>query len=238
MLKKKITEIEKLSDTKKINYDIELEDSYEYGKFCGTIISNIGNIFKELEFNVELNEINTELFYKDINTNRDLNVFNIDNDGKALILYLLHLLSAINFSLKLLGKYEKADNGWWLRMYYITYYYSVQRLINIRNYMITNKITNSKIQKFYSIINIEDKDLMNIDFRNCMMHYDLIDKNNNFLIKDEYLNVREPLFGLVESCFGGIKYNELKNKVVDKLDMLSIEIQKLLNFDLSNPKRF
>ena len=79
---------------------------------------------------------------------------------------------------------------------------------------------------------------MNIEFRNCMMHYDLIDKNNKFLIKDEYLNVNIPLFGLVESCFGGIKYDELKSKTLEKLNLLSTEIQKLLDLNITNPISF
>ena len=95
-----------------------------------------------------------------------------------------------------------------------------------------------KIQKFYSVINIDAKELINVNFRNCMMHYELIDSNKNFLIKEEYLDIKEPLFGLVESCFDGTKYNELKNKIIDKLDKLSKEIQILLNIYLSNPKRF
>ena len=238
MLKKKIAETEKIMYTGKLHYEIEPEDCREYGRFCGTIIAYINNIFDELNFNVKLNESDVRFFYKDINTNKDLNLISGKNDEKALTLYLLHLLSTINFVLKILRKYENTDNGWWLKVYYITYYYSVQRLLNIKNYMNINKITNDKIQKFYSVINIDAKELINVNFRNCMMHYELIDSNKNFLIKEEYLDIKEPLFGLVESCFDGTKYNELKNKIIDKLDKLSKEIQILLNIDLSNPKRF
>ena len=56
--------------------------------------------------------------------------------------------------------------------------------------------------------------------------------------KDEYLNVNIPLFGLVESCFGGIKYDELKSKTLEKLNLLSTEIQKLLDLNITNPISF
>lgn len=235
LLKKKIIDVEKLDNTKELNYEFKPEEYFEYGEFCGKIIARINNFFKDINVNMEVNAIDSNLFYKDLNTNRHLKTFDKDDEGKALTLYLIHILSTINSVIKLLRKYEKTDTGWWLRIYYITYYYAFQRLNDIRNHITMNGILNSKIQNFYSIINIDDKELINIEFRNCMMHYDLIDKNNKFLIKDEYLNVNIPLFGLVESCFYGIKYDELKSKILKKLNLLSTEIQKLLDLNISNP---
>lgn len=101
-----------------------------------------------------------------------------------------------------------------------------------------NKILDYKMSNFYSIIDIENRKLINSEFRNCMMHYDLKDKNNKFMIKDQYLNIKVPLFGLVESCFSGMKYDELKNKIINKLNVLSIEIQKLFDLNLRNLKKF
>ena len=167
-----------------------------------------------MNVNMEVNAIDSNLFYKDLNTNKHLKTFYKDDDRKALMLYLIHILSTINSVIKLLRKYEKTDKGWWLRIYYITYYYALQRLDDIKNHITMNDMLNNKIQNFYSIINIDDKEWMNTEFRNCMMHYDLIDKNNKFLIRDEYLNVNIPLFGLVESCFNGIKCDGVLTKIL------------------------
>lgn len=238
LLKKKIIDVEKFDDTTELNYEFKPEEYFEYGKFCAKIISRINNCFKDINVNMEVNEIDSNLFYKDINTNRHLKTFYKHEEGKVLTLYLVHVLSSINFVLNILRKYEKTDKGWWLRIYYITYYYTLQRLENIRNHITMNEMLDNRIKTFYSIVNIDDKELINTDFRNCMMHYDLIDKNGKFLIKDEYLNIKVPLFGLVESCFNGIKYDELKNKIVDRLNLLSTEIQKLLDLDLSNATPF
>lgn len=61
----------------------------------------------------------------------------------------------------------------------------------------------------------------------------IIARINNF-----FKDINVPLFGLVESCFNGIRYDELKNKIVDKLNLLSTEIQKLLDLNISNPTPF
>lgn len=238
LLKKKIIDVEKLDNTKELNYEFKSEEYFEYGEFCGKIIAKINNFFKDINVNMEVNTIDSNLFYKDLNTNKHLKAFYKDDDRKALMLYFIHILSTINSVIKLLRKYEKTDKGWWLRIYYITYYYALQRLDDIKNHITMNDMLNNKIQNFYSIINIDDKEWMNTEFRNCMMHYDLIDKNNKFLIRDEYLNVNIPLFGLVESCFNGIKYDELKSKILEKLNLLSTEIQKLLDLNISNPIPF
>ena len=238
LLKKKIIDAENIANIKKLKYDFAPEEYFEYGKFCGKIIARISNIFENLNITTEVNEVKNELFYKDVNTNKHLKKSYKDENGKALILYLIHILSTINFVLRVLRKYENTDRGWWLRIYYITYYYAWQSLNDIKNHSSMNKILDYKMSNFYSIIDIESKELINSEFRNCMMHYDFKDKNNNFLVENQYLNINIPLFGLVESCFTGMKYDELKNKIIDKLYVLSIEIKKLLGLNLRNLKKF
>lgn len=238
LLKKKIINAENTDNIKELKYDFTPKEYFEYGKFCGQVITRINNLFKNINISTEINKTNIELYYKDINTNRHLRKIYKDENGKALTLYLIHILSTINFVLRVLRKYEKTDRGWWLRIYYITYYYAWQSLNDIKNHLSMNGMLNHKINDFYSIINIDNKELINSEFRNCMMHYDLLNKNNKFLIQYKYLNSSIPLFGLVESCFDGIKYDELKSNILNKLDILSIEIQKLLNLDISNPISF
>lgn len=238
LLKKKIIDAENTDNVKDLKYDFTPKEYFEYGEFCGTIIAKISNLFENFNISTELNEINIKLFYKDFNTNRHLKKLYKDEDGKALTLYLIHILSTINFVLRVLRKYEKTDRGWWLRIYYITYYYAWQSLNDIKNHLSMNKMLDYKMSIFYSIIDIGNKELINSEFRNCMMHYDLINKNNKFLIQDKYLNFNTPLFGLTESCFNGIEYDKLKNKILDKLNILSIGIQNLINLDIKNPKTF
>lgn len=207
LLKKKIINAENTDNIKELKYDFTPKEYFEYGKFCGQVITRINNLFKNINISTEINKTNIELYYKDINTNRHLRKIYKDENGKALTLYLIHILSTINFVLRVLRKYEKTDRGWWLRIYYITYYYAWQSLNDIKNHLSMNGMLNHKINDFYSIINIDNKKLINSEFRNCMMHYDLLNKNNKFLIQYKYLNSSIPLFGLVESCFDGIKYH-------------------------------
>lgn len=74
---------------------------------------------------------------------------------------------------------------------------------------------------------------MNSTFRNCMMHPSLADKNGNSIISSSKLDRQKPLFGLVETCFDGMGYKDLKGSVVLEMKRISnilsqwLEIQSL-----------
>ncbi len=57
------------------------------------------------------------------------------------------------------------------------------------------------------------------EFRNCMMHYDLCDKNGKPTILEEKFDESIPFWGLVESCFLGKKWDsffyELRNYIAE-----------------------
>ena len=152
-------------------------------------------------------------------------------------MYLLHILTFINSTIRLLGECEKDDTGWWLRIYYISYYYAIERLEDIKNHIENNEIDNLNFKKLLTQINL-NKRFMNTEFRNCMMHYGLINKENKFLIEEQKFNLNIPMMGLVESCFNNINYFELKKNIKEELENISYVIDNILNINKSNLKKF
>ncbi|WP_446898912.1 hypothetical protein ACSVC9_03130 [Clostridium sp. LBM24168] len=237
LLKKCISEAK---SKKIINYEVIPKECYDYGYYCGQIVGMLLSQFSKT-YPVKLircKNIKYDLFYQDYNTNKHFSAFYQDEDGKALTLYLLHILSFVNSTLKLFSAFEEDDYGWWLRMYYITYYYTVKRLKDIKNHLNQLQLMNDRINRFYNVLNLEDNDIFNFDFRSCMMHYDMLNKENVCLILPEYEDANIPLFGLVESCFDGMTYYELKKQVVKELENISEVIFKWLGIKVTKPKKF
>lgn len=235
LLKKKLDYIKKLIDTNEIKYDYVPKEYIEYGKYCGEIMGSILGCFKILnitDIHIKTNKINTKMRYKDFNTNKLYK----NKEEKTLALYLLHILTFVNSTIKILSKCENDDYGWWLRIYYITYYYAIERLEDIKNHS-ENNIENIELLKMLNKIDF-DNSLINTDFRNCMMHYGLVDKENNFLIKRNKLNLEIPMMGLVESCFGDLNYFELKKIIKEKLENISLGIDAILNINKSKLNMF
>ena len=231
LLKKKLAYIKKLVDTREIKYDYVPEEYLEYGKYCGEIIGSISNCFEILNItniHIKTNEVNIKMKYKDFNTNKLYK----SKEEKALTLYLLHILTFINSTIKMLSRCEKDDCGWWLRVYYIAYYYTIKRLEDIKNQLENNNTENIELMKMLNRLDF-DNSLINTEFRNCMMHYGLVDKENNFLINSNTFNLNIPMFGLVESCFDNLNYFELKKIIKEKLENISTEIDVVLNIDKS-----
>ena len=149
----------------------------------------------------------------------------------------MHILASINSATKLFGLFEKDDYGWWLRFYYIVYHYAIQRIADIKNHLDNNNkavVTKSIQSEIDELMNNGGKILTCSHFRNCMMHYDLYDKNGIFMISPEYLNLNTPLFGLVESCYAGITYMQLKSEIIKRLNETSMVLSKWLNITLNN----
>ena len=77
------------------------------------------------------------------------------------------------------------------------------------------------------------KPVFNLEFRNCLMHYSF--KNDDgFLIKKEYFDVNEEFFGLVESCFNGMTFDEFIVNVNDNLKTMSEKIQEFCAVELKH----
>lgn len=236
LLKRKIEYVKSLIDTSNIKYDYAPEEYLGYGRYVGQIIGSFLSCFKELnivDIDITTNKLNTEMFYKDFNSNKLYK----NEDDKIIALYLLHILTFINCTIKLLGKCEKDDNGWWLRIYYIAYYYAIERLEDIKNHLVNNEIDNSEFSKLLAKIDFNSR-FMNSDFRNCMMHYGLINKENKFLIEEQKFNLDIPMMGLVESCFDNLNYFELKRIIKEELENISRIIESILNINKSNLNKF
>ncbi|MFK74611.1 hypothetical protein EEP72_14540, partial [Listeria monocytogenes] len=50
--------------------------------------------------------------------------------------------------------------------------------------------------------------VLSSSFRNCMMHYDLIDKKGSPVILQKFYNPSLPMYELIESCYDGMNYNQ------------------------------
>lgn len=188
---------------------------------------------KVQDVNIQTNKINTNMLYKNFNSNKLYR----NEDDKIIALYLLHILTFINSTIRLLGECEKDDTGWWLRIYYIAYYYAIERLEDIKNHIDNNEIENSNFNELLTQIQLNNN-FMNGDFRNCMMHYGLKNKENRFLIEEQKFNLDIPMMGLVESCFDNLDYFELKRKIKLELENISQVIDNILNINKSNLNKF
>ena len=74
--------------------------------------------------------------------------------------------------------------------------------------------------------------IVNPDFRSCMMHYKL----NNYgvdLINPQFFNDNLPFFGLVESCYNGMSFSDLTEKIDNALNIIE---QFLIQFFSINEK--
>lgn len=241
LLKKKIEDVQKITNTNSVKYDIFPDEIRTYAQYCGEIVGTIAKTFNDgsmLKREIKSEDLHIILFYKDFNSNKHFSYMYSGDDGKSLFLYLLHILTIINSATKLFRRFEKDDYGWWLRFYYITYYYASRRMADIKNHFDNNKLVTGNLgSKLHEFLDIGGKGFLHSQFRNCMMHYDLYDKNGNFLISPEHFDPNIPLFGLVESCYAGTTYVQLKLDIIEKLNQMAAMLSKWLDIAINNPSR-
>ena len=98
---------------------------YEFAVFLGSVLQMISQDLISFEADLQMNEneISMDWLYRDYNTDKNFNRFPDVQDGKELTLFLLHLLSTVNFVGYELPKYIDSKNPWLLRIKYITAYY-------------------------------------------------------------------------------------------------------------------
>ena len=162
-----------------------------------------------------------EIKYIDVNSNS--NTLFANSFSKELNLILLCALSQVGAVTYLFSEVLSSDNLWLFRLKFIVVYYLLKTLDNIRLMDKEGLFDNQSENRV--IINLlkTKEQIVNPDFRSCMMHYKL---NNNGidLIKPHFINDNIPFFGLVESCYNGMSFSDLNEKIDDALK----EIEKFL----------
>lgn len=225
-LKKNVNEIATAYEISPNNFKLDEhvgKECYQYAYTCGQFINSVCSGLKNFDTPVTINSNKNivNFYYADYNTNRKSALLPQGENGKATFLYLLHTLSTMNFLLYVLNDYEKDDYGWWLKINYIVYYYSIHKLTDLHEHFIQNKLMTQNISDYLSEIDIKNAKFMNSTFRNCMMHSSLADKNGNIIISSSNLDRKKPLFGLVETCFDGMSYKDLKDSVILEMKRIS-----------------
>lgn len=160
--------------------------------------------------------------YIDLNTNRDNEFFNKDYD-KEINLIFLHMLSTIGFVNNLLIPVFKDRNVWLLRVIYITVHNTWLGIKKVMQHLEQNYQGGEKESEFVRCFD-ENIKLFSSAFRNCMMHYDLVDKSGCPVILPEYYDPEKPLYGLIESCYNGMHFYQY----YDKLYKLSQDLEEYL----------
>lgn len=214
-------------------YDLSNKKAHDDACECSRIINAVANALESFDSptNTVCSSHDIDVYYSDCNTNVNLSLFPLGDEGKALWLYLLHTLSAINYILYGLSIYEKADNGWWLKNSYITFFYAHRKLRDLKAYLIQNNMLTDRLAELITRADVEDMSYINSDFRNCLMHADLMDKKGEFKIELYELDISKPYFGLIETCFEGRSYSELKLIIYNKLNVISSALSAWLQTD-------
>lgn len=234
LLKKSLDEVAKSYNVSPDKFDMDEhlgKEAFDYAYECASIINSVREGIKDFNapINIHSKSNNVKYYYADYNTNKKSYLFPRGEDSKATILYLLHILSTINFLLYVLNYYEEDDYGWWLKVNYVTYYYSVRKLNDLYEHLLQNKLLTSSIRQYFVKLDIKNAKYMNSNFRNYVMHSKFKDSGGVLLISNKYLDESKPLFGLVESCFNGMNYYDLKVAVVAELEKISNVLSEWLN---------
>ena len=229
----------KLTNDELLNTEFQTipEELKNYGARCGELVNIISNIGDKLNVNIKCssNPLSIKIKYKDLNTNK---LFFKNTSVKYINLYILHIMCNLNFVYYIIKKYDRNDYGLFMRIYYITYYYSITKMNNLENYMNSNNIFINKLNSVFKLLSSIDS-YMNSDFRSCMMHYEFSNpKKKKNLIKNGIIDPNKLLFGLVESSFDGITYDKLKNEILKCIYVLSNKLEEYLNIDISNSNDF
>lgn len=163
--------------------------------------------------------------YIDFNTNRKNHFFNNAFD-KETNLILLHILSMIGGINNLIIPVFKDKNTWLLRIMYVTVHNTWMGIKKMRNHFAQNKAIRFKH------LNIEEElNLLSTTFRNCMMHYSFISENGVPSISLKCFDDKVPLYGLVESCYSGMHYEQFYDKLYDFSKKLEIYLLSFFNVD-------
>lgn len=213
------------------------EELIEFGKTLGTAISSVSEGLKNFlpEYKVEVNNNIYEIFYDDFNTNKKgVSAFTKCELEKEIALLVLHVLSAVNFVKYILSKELSDQNTYLLKIKYVVMYYAIG---SIKKILASKTIILSEpIKETLNRVILNSDELMNTDFRSCMMHYEFI-KNDSYLIDEKYLDFTKPFYGLIETYFNGVTYIEFCRIINQKISEISDTLENVLDIRKTNLKR-
>lgn len=160
------------------------------------LASVIGSVSSGLESSLPVPQITVEgqvpkFLYDDINTNS--NDFFNPNLEKNENLFLLHMLSNINFVKYVLCPLLAKDNLWLFRIKYITIYHAYMGIVKIKGYMKNNGSERVDLWTDTDCIIEEGGIIFVSKFRNCMMHYNL-NRDNKFSVSQNNFSWDKPFF--------------------------------------------
>lgn len=118
-------------------------------------------------------------------------------------------------------------NTWLLRIMYVTVHNVWMGIKKMINHFEQNKTI-----KFEDLYVGEEQNLLSTTFRNCMMHYSFVDKNGISAIFPKYFDDKIPLYGLVESCYPGIHYEQFYDNLYDFSKKIEMYLLSFFNVDM------
>lgn len=214
-------------------FELESEEIQAFGYDMGVIIGNVSSALSEASDFIGSDVLLKGESYlsQDFNTNRC--IINGDDTYKSVRLLLLHILTSVGLVLYGIKSNIIRDTGLLLRLEYITYHYALKRIDGILRYCQINQDVLSDpnlIQMMKGIDCSNANHLRKTVFRNCMMHFELKDKNGVSLISEEMFDLSVPFCGLVETQFG-FSYNEYKALIETELSRIYNTINSYLGFE-------
>lgn len=198
------------------------ELGYEIGKYVASVNTAFGQ-FKEPSIIERTNNKVEIQYYYDLNTNKKNLIFL--NNSKDLSLFYLNLVCSINFVRYILEPLFLSDNNWLFRVEYIVTYYTYRALERLSNYCENN---NDIIVDRDALMSVLDLDFAIFDskLRSSMMHYGIKDEG---VISLE--NIDNPLYGMIETCFGGMSFKSYYSNLRKLEDRLIKYLEGQFNSD-------
>lgn len=162
-------------------------------------------------------------YYYDINTNKNNELLS-PSIPKEVNLFFLHLLCNMNFVKHILHPLFADGNTWIFRIEYIVSYYTLRALERYKNYCENNCYAFADVKGIAGILACGEK-LFQTKLRNCMMHYNL---ENAWIITSK--NTDKPFYGIIESCFNGVSYQDYTVSLHNLSDMIIEYLEKQFDF--------
>lgn len=213
------------------------EKSYTLGYHLASIIGSVSRGVSDTLAtpNIILRGNLPKFYYDDFNTNR--NDFLSPVYEKDINLFMLHLLSNMNFIKYILEPLFLNKNAWIFRIKFITIHYTYQGLKKLKAHIENSNADMKDLVEFVGSILENEKILFTSKFRNCMMHYDL-GNGGNFVIKEENFDEKKMFYGLIEECFDGASYEVYTDRINCLWEKIENFLTQQFNLDVVSLKEF